>query len=277
MVRLCRIRVLRQRHRQAVLPAVEPRGAATADVWRLRAGVPGAAVRQPGPWPRWRPHRPAGAADAVDRHDGRCDAHHGPAPHLRTGRSGRSRAAHDHARHPGLLAGRGVHRLDGVHDRAGIAHDAGSRQQFDGGRNHDWIHPRIPIGLARQPHAQRRRRRQLGLARPVHRERVVVHLRVAAAAGHPRDGRRGEGRRDADAPHPFASGRLAADCAHVRNRRNDERRVLPDFHVCRRTSEESQRRRWRNLPPREYVEPAGRSRSRSRSAAGCRTASAAGG
>ena len=74
VVRLRRLRLLRERHRPAVLSAIEPDGPAAARVRRVRARVRRAADRQPRARRRRRPHRTARAADAVDRADGRRDA-----------------------------------------------------------------------------------------------------------------------------------------------------------------------------------------------------------
>src|SRR5689334_3930338 len=114
----------------------------------------------------------------------------------------------------------------------------------------------IGLRLAGDPVAERRSRGELGLAHPVHRERVALYLRMAVAARHPRDGRRREGGGDASRTAALARRRLAANRAHVRHRGDDERGVLPHVHVRGGTAKEPQRRRRRGVPAREYAQPA---------------------
>jgi hypothetical protein len=130
VVRLRGLRLLRERHRPAVLPAIEPDGPATARVRRVRArlrrapigslvlGVVGDRIGR-------RALLTVSIALMGVRH-----AAHRPAPDLRADRARGTDPARPPARGPGFLAGRRVHRVDGLHDRAGVARVARPGQQL---------------------------------------------------------------------------------------------------------------------------------------------------
>ena len=150
MVRLRGLRLLREQHRRAILPAIQPHRPTDAGLCGVRARVRGAPPRQPGARHGRRPYRPAGAADDVHRTDGRRHAHDRTDPGLRADRCCRTLAARHDADRSGLLSRRRVHGVDGLHDRAGLSDDARSGQQLHRGGHHDRIHSWIRVRLARQ-------------------------------------------------------------------------------------------------------------------------------
>ena len=110
---------------------------------------------------------------------------------------------------PGLLARRRVHRIDGLHDRAGLAAGARAGQQLDRGGHDARVHPRVGVGVARQRVARRRAGGRVGLARPVHRQRHACASSAgccAAASTRP-----SEGLKAAADPSAAASRRSSAD------------------------------------------------------------------
>ncbi len=90
---------------------------ATADIRGVRGRIPGPAHRQPGARCGRGSHRPPRAAGAVDRADGWRDVAHRTAADLCVDRRRRSHPAGHAAAVAGLLGGRRVHRIDGVHHR----------------------------------------------------------------------------------------------------------------------------------------------------------------
>ena len=107
------------------------------------------------------------------------------------------------------------------------------------------------LRLARQLGDGQGRRRRVGLAHPVHRQHRLLHRRLVPAARHRRNRSGPEGRGHPAAALPLAGLRLAARRPDVRHRRDDQRRVLPDVHLCGGKAEGRNRRR--GVSPREHA------------------------
>src|SRR5262245_35015758 len=148
MVRLRRLRLLRKRDRPPVLPAIEPNGATTARLRRVRGGVLRAPDRKPRARQGRRSNRPPLAPDAVDSADRRLHPADRPAPALCINWGPRARTTGYVAIDPRFFRGWRVHRLDGVHDRAGARFLAWPHQQLDGRRHNAWVHPRLLLSRA---------------------------------------------------------------------------------------------------------------------------------
>ena len=138
----------------------------------------------------------------------------------------------------GFSRRRRVHRLDGVHHRARVAAAARPGQQLHGGR-HDAsasFSGNVAAWLVNR-HAQPRGRGRLGLAHSLRRQRGLLRRPAGSCAAASTRPTRAESRLD---PPPPICRSLVADWlpmrAHLRHRRDDERRVLPHVHLRRRAA-----------------------------------------
>ena len=190
VVRFRRLWLFRQRHRRPVFSRVEPGCAAAPDIHGVRARIRRASHRQPGAGRDRRSHRAARPAGVVDRAHGWSDAADRTAAELRVHRRRGSHPAGRAAPAAGILGGRRIHGLDGVHHRASAVGNPRPRQQLRGGGCHAGLHSRIGLRLV-DPHAARTRAgRGLRLAPALHRQRAVPGRGPVAAARAARDRRR---------------------------------------------------------------------------------------
>ena len=212
---------------------------------------------------------------AVDCADGRRHAGDGAAADLRPDRDRGADAPDVDARPSGLLAGRRVHGLDGLHHGGLVTAGARAGEQLDGRRHDDRLHPGIGHGVGHQSLPDTGRSGRVGLASPVHRQCGVHGGRIPAPPRHSRD----RGGPEGDASPPAARGvarrRRASHPADLRYRRDDERGVLPDLHLRRRKAQGAGTGRRDRSAPTTSCSPTrsccSSCSSRSRSAAGCPT------
>ena len=187
VVRLRRLRLLRQQYREPVLPDIRPDRRSVSDLGHVRAGILRPAHRKYRARARGRPNRPARAPHSVHFAHRWRHTDPGSAAHLRTDRAGRAAAADGDARDSGLFAGRRVHRIDGLHHRVVVAPHARPCQQLDGRGRHAGLHHGGRHRRHHQRHADPRSGKCLGLANSVCRQRRVPDHRLLPPPWHRRD------------------------------------------------------------------------------------------